>query len=314
MQVHLPRTPQGLRNAAIQFDELNRRACKHEIHCEKCDSVSTILDSKHSYLRHELCDADMSCRDCGAALFFCLENMEYIPYSKSLVLPLDVQLQARLSGLYLQDIVDTSIFLDQHARRWPAGIHSGDTTDCESVREIFRRHPQDCRVDLSDPSHGKIYILYTVTSDSHDPFDTFQYSMWDQWLVVHNQPVQSRTWASRPFLLKATADGKKPTNLKSHLQFFAKWKHQFANNGIVLGPRRLFVTDSGGSRRLQQFDKISVKGFMISYGGDCVDLSAIMNIMNHANPNCRLTKYNISAVRMSSHQLAYSALHGLHGK
>jgi len=65
---------------------------------------------------------------------------------------------------------------------------------------------------------------------------------------------------------------------------------------------------------LQQFDTISVKGFMISYGGDCVDLSAIMNIMNHANPNCRLTKYDISAVRLSSHQLAYSALHGLHGK
>jgi len=53
---------------------------------------------------------------------------------------------------------------------------------------------------------------------------------------------------------------------------------------------------------------------MISYGGDCIDLTAVMNIMGHANANCRLSKYNISAVRLSSHQISCSVVNGLAGK
>jgi len=227
---------------------------------------------------------------------------------------LDAQFEVRLVGLYLQDIVDAAIILQQQAGKWVSGIQTGDTLDCKSVRDIFAENPQDCRVDLSDPRNGKFYFVYSATSDSHDPFDTFNYSMWDQWLIVHSQPVQSRTWASRAFLLKATANGKKPTNIKAHLQFFAKWKYALARRGVTLGPRRIFVTGPDGVRRLQHFDAMTVKGFMISYGGDCPDLAGVSNVMGHGNPNCRLTKFNISAVRVSAHQLSYSVLHGLHGK
>jgi len=222
--------------------------------------------------------------------------------------------RVRLDGLYLQGVVDTSISLGRRAQQWDPGNYSGDSLDCQRVRELFRQYPEDCRVDLTDTHDGKIYILYTVASDSHDPFSTFQYSMWGQWLVIHNQPVQCRTWASRPFLLKITTDGQKPSNIKARLKFFSMWKHKLASEGIALGPRKLFVTDEQGMRKQQHFDNITVKGFIISYGGDCPDLTAVMNTMNHANPNCRQTKFDISAVRLSSHQLAYSAVHGLHQK
>ena len=315
---HLPKTTDALRNEAIGFDELQREMCLLEIHCNQCDSVSAVLKNKQSFLRHELGTAEKFCRDCAAPLYYCADNPcethdSYIPFSKSFIFPLDQQMKRRLDGLYLQDVVDTSIFLCQHSRQWPVH-YSGDTLDCERVREIFRQHPEDCRVDLSDPTNGKIYLLYTVTSDGHDPFETFQYCMWDQWMVIHNQPVQCRTWPTRPFLMKIKCDGKKAANLKAHLQFSAMWKHRLATEGIELGPRKLFVTDSDGRRSLKHFENITVKGHMISYGGDCVDLSVVTNIMNHSNPNCRLTKFNISALRVSAHQLAYSVFHGLRDK
>lgn len=223
----LPKSPLALRNQAINFSQLKQSLCRVEIHCIVCDGLCSVLENKPWFSRCDLSHENFKCQECGAQVYFCtdLEGVQqYIPYSKALVFPLDLQLRQRLDGMYLQDVVDTSLRLQP---TWKAGKYSGDTLDSERVREIFRQEP-NCRVDLSDPRHGKLFILYTITSDSHDPFETFNYSMWDQWLVVHNQPAESRTWASRPFLLKVTADGKKPRNLKAHLEFFAKWKHDFA--------------------------------------------------------------------------------------
>jgi len=82
--------------------------------------------------------------------------------------------------------------------------------------------------------------------------------MWDQRLVIHNQPAECRTWACRPFLLKVTADGRKPKNIKAHLQFFAGWKHRLATSGIALGPGRTFVTDGTGNRIYQKFANVTL--------------------------------------------------------
>ena len=138
-----------------------------------------------------------------------------ILWAKSFAFPFDEQLKERLDGMFLQDIADTSFILDSQLRpNFRPNYFSGDTLDCASARSIYGQFADSCRIDLSDRRLGKMYFLFTVTSDGHDPFSTFNYSLWDQWLMIHNQPIHKRLWSSRAFLLKLTCGGQEGHKLK----------------------------------------------------------------------------------------------------
>jgi len=64
-------------------------------------------------------NVEQRCSEFGEELFFCVDDpdtsvLQFIPYCRALVFPLDEQFKVRLDGLYLQDVIDTSLFPQQY--------------------------------------------------------------------------------------------------------------------------------------------------------------------------------------------------------
>ena len=100
------------------------------------------------------------------------DDFEYFPYKMCYVLQFKQQLQVRLKGIYLQQVVDTSFKWEQDTANWGA-TYSGDTLDCQAVCDLHAKHQM--KTDLSNTTQGKIYLIYSVSSDSHSMY-TFDYA------------------------------------------------------------------------------------------------------------------------------------------
>lgn len=71
---------------------------------------------------------------CGEDAYYSFQDgakTELIPFAGYTVLPLKEQFSARIDGMFLQSIVDTSVELEKDAGFWRPGFYSGDTLDCK---------------------------------------------------------------------------------------------------------------------------------------------------------------------------------------
>lgn len=74
--------------------------------------------------------------------------------------------------MYLQQVVDVSVRWEQDAASW-GPTYSGDTLDCQAVRDLHAKHQM--KTNLSNTKQGEIYLIYSVSSDSHSMY-TFDYA------------------------------------------------------------------------------------------------------------------------------------------
>ena len=300
----LPRTVEYLCKVAINYDDVKNDLCRAEVRCPGCDIIICIARNKASF-SEESANLDR-CAACSADIYVGVDGF-VLPLVVSYAFPLDQQFQLRLNGMYLQDIIDASVMLDTGFPNLDPDYFSGDTTDSQKARML--RSDNNMRIDLTNRKDAKVYIMYTISSDAHDPMATFNYSLWTQWLTIHNQPIARRTWGSRAFLMKCTTNGDKPTDMNSHLEFSVMWVHKLATTGVPLGKRDIFVGDPNrsGARELVHFENVTLHGYLLNYNGDCIDLTQVMNCMGAANANCCLPFSNLSAVRISPRHLSFSA-------
>ena len=104
--------------------------------------------------------------------------------------------------------------------------------------------------------------------------------------------------------MATTVAGEKAKIIDNHLEFVAATK-QILQEGFSIGVHDVILSGSQVRR------EVILSGHIISYGGDLVDLSAIMKVMGAASPNCRLPFHNISAVSVTARNRHFSAVYGL---
>ena len=87
---------------------------------------------------------------------FFVNSLECIPTVATNVFDIERQLRLRLTGLYLQDVIESCQELDEVRPHLRTGKFSGDSTDCASARDLARRH----NIRMRD--NGRILEIYLL--------------------------------------------------------------------------------------------------------------------------------------------------------
>ena len=194
-----PTKPDQLRNKVLKLPLLTAQLIRHA-HCPECD---------------EHLEKSLHCPRCARqdpprhVSGYEGDTFDGTALAATFEVPLAIQLECRLKGMYLQHIVDTNDQILRDVHEWDDSLHSGDTLDCEKTRMLFRKHSPVQDLGYTDPITGartlKTILLFTTSSDVHSAYLTFDFGFWALFMKVHNQPPAWRSRVGRYFLLKGSS-------------------------------------------------------------------------------------------------------------